>query len=951
MKMTRGSYLLTASVLALTLSGVAHAQTAATDAPATAVDEVVVTGSRLATAGFTAPTPVTVVGAAQMAQRAPTSVYDITKDIPSFRASGGTTGNSYGQQAAGQANLDLRGLGATRTLTLLDGHRHVPTNQTNAYDSNMVPVSMVDRTEIVTGGASAAYGSDAVAGVVNFVLKSKMSGFSGYVQNQLSQRGDDVEPAISLAWGTGFNRDRGQFMIGTEYSENHGVGNMYSREWGKQEPGQFTTANVRAAGIPANIIANNVELAGYTLGGIINSGPLKGTAFGPGGTPYQFQYGPIVGSTEMYSPSQANYGQIEYLNMMIQSPFERTSALAKLTYEINDNLKFSAHVDYGSLMTHATTITVRQPTNFIVLRTNPFLPAATLNAMVANNLQSVTVSRMNMDVGPLTSGNRTETLNGDAKLEGTIHLGGDWKWDASIGKGKTYFVFDFNNTPAEPSQMASAYAVAGPNGTAVCGPNATNPMLNSVNSAQKATYLANVRPGCVPWNIFGPAGNQDAITYFNSHSTQANFFDEDNAAANISGEPLTLPAGPVSVAAGAEWRSDKAHVTSTPDGIKGILVNSNPGAYDATTSVKEGYVELGVPLLKDVPFAKSLDLNGAVRRTDYSISGPVTTWKIGATWEPNDWLRFRYTKSLDIRAPNINELFNPGSGGASNVTNKVTGIAGFVSSRTTGNPNLVPEEGQTDTAGVVFQPHWGFTNGFRASVDWYNIEINGIIASVGAQDVLDRLLLEKQTQYEQFVVRSTVNPVGFDSVNGTPSNTNTLIASGLDMEFAYRVPLENFDVPGSLNLRALGTFASDLRTLTLAQGVLKNDVDNAGTSVPTWSWNGNVSYLLDKWNFSLTTRFTTGVKYSATLKGPDDPDYNPASANSINRNQWPKSLLYNTNISYDIINDGGKKLTGYLLIDNLLDKQPPIVAMNIISGGNPYDIVGRRFKFGLRFAF
>jgi len=934
-------------MLALAISGVAHAQQAAESAQVAAV---VVTGSRLATAGFQAPTPVTVLGAAQMAQRAPTTVYDITREIPSFRNSGGPTGNSYGQQAAGQAILDLRGLGGERTLILLDGRRHIGVNQNGTYDSNMVPVSMVDRTEIVTGGASAAYGSDAISGVVNFVLKKKMDGFSGYVQHGISQHGDNVEPAFSLAWGTGFNQDKGQFMVGVEYNENHGVGNMYQRAWGRKEPGQMASPAVRPAGVPSQIIENYVELSGYTFGGIINSGPLKGTAFGSGGTPYQFQYGPIVGSTEMYSPNQTNYGQIEYYNMMIQSPFERTAALAKFTYDITDTLKFSAHVDFGSLMTHATTITVRQPTNYIVQRDNPFLPAATLNAMIANNLQTVSVARQHqMDVGPLISGNHIQTKNFNSQLEGEIFDG--WKWDVSGGIGKTFYVFDFSNTPNEPSMLASAYSVKGANGQAICGPAATNPMFNNQPAATKANWLANIRPGCVPYNFFGPNGNMDAVNYFNSHSHQDNFFTRYSAAFNISGDAAQLPAGPVSVAAGAEYRRDKANVVGNEDGRRGILVNQNASTYDADEYVYEGYVEIGAPLLKDVPLAKSLDLNGAVRRTNYSTSGAVITWKVGATYEPTDFLRLRVTRSLDIRAPNINELFNPGSGGAGNLVNRLTGAAGFVTTTTVGNPDLQPETGRTLTMGVVFQPHWGFTNGFRLAVDYFDIKIDDIIASVGAQDVLDRLLLQGQTQYEKFVVRSAGNVTGFAAVYGTPSNQNKLLTSGYDIEAAYRVPLENWDIPGALNIRALGTFTSDLTTIVYNGAVVSSDLDNAGVRVPDWSWNGNINYAREKLNVSLTARFTTGVKYSAVLKGPDDPDYNPASNNSINRNTWPKSLIYNTNISYDFISNEFRKLQGFVVINNLLDKDPPVVAMNIISGGNPYDVVGRTFKFGLRFGF
>jgi outer membrane receptor protein involved in Fe transport len=363
--------------------------------------------------------------------------------------------------------------------------------------------------------------------------------------------------------------------------------------------------------------------------------------------------------------------------------------------------------------------------------------------------------------------------------------------------------------------------------------------------------------------------------------------------------------------------------------------------------VKEGYVEVGVPVFKDAPFVKALDLNGAARRTHYSTSGSVTTWKAGFTWDVDDMVRLRGTLSHDIRAPNINELFNPGSEGNPNVQNKVTGASAFIKNNTQGNPNLKPEEGDTKTVGLVFQPTWAWSQGFRLSVDWYDIKLKGAIATLGAQEILDELLLRGNTSYEQFVVRDPTNATGFSRVNSTQLNLNAQRTNGVDIEVAYRVPMASLpiSVPGSLNLRAIGSWVDDARSIT-ASGV---DTDTAGTFAnPEWSWNGTATYSLDKLTTTLQVRYVNKVKYSATLVGPDDPNYNVSLANSINRNLWPEALLYYVSGSYTLMDEGTRKLQIYGNIDNLLDKSPPIVA---ITSQGAYDLVGRAFKIGLRFSY
>jgi iron complex outermembrane receptor protein len=923
---------------------------AVADAATASVDELVVTGSRLVSAGFTAPTPVTVVGAEQIAQRSSGTVFEIVRDIPAFKGTNGPSANSTGAQSASKANLDLRGLGATRTLVLINGRRHVPDGTGNVFDTNLIPTSLVERVDIVTGGASAAYGSDAMAGAVNFVMKNRMEGFTGDFHYGVSQQSDNVEYNPSFAYGRSFLDGKLHLVVGGDMTVNRGTGTMYSRDWGRQEPGLLTISasaipNRVALGLPANIITNHVETSAYNAGGLITSGPLKGIAFGDNGQTSMLQFGAINGGTEMIGTG--NYGSVENPDQFLRAAYERSAALGRLEYDINADTVAFAQVHYGALHTHGRSFGARVPnfSNYPVLITNPFLPAAVVTAMKANNITSFNYSASRHDdLGSIESHNRTETVQGDFGISGKVF--DDWKWDVGAGAGKATFAPYIANTPRTADFFESAYVVAGPNGVPVCGPVATNPYFNAQPAIVRAQLIANLSPGCVPYNIFGTnkVANAGALSYFNSASNSDFEFRQYTLTANLAGSPFTLPAGPVSVAVGAEWRKDKLSSVNCFDCQRGALMNQNYSLFSGEVSVKELYGEAGVPVLRDLPFAQALDFNAAVRRTDYSSSGGVTTWKVGATWDVDSMIRLRATRSRDIRAPNINELFNPGSEGNPNIVNKTNGVSGFIKSNTIGNPGLRPETGDTFTAGIVLRPNWGWSSGFRASVDYYNIKIRDVIGTLAVQDVLDAVLVRHDPAYEQYVVRDST-ALGVARVNVPQLNLNALRASGIDIEIDYRVPLESFDLPGQLNLRALGSWIDDARTIAGGR-----DIDAAGTSAaPDWSWNGTATYQLNRLTAGLMVRYTSKIKYSATLVGPDDPNYDIRSSNSINQNLWPEALYFNTFARYVLLDEDQRRLEVYGNIDNLLDKQPPIVAISL--GGSAYDLVGRAFKVGLRFSY
>ncbi len=934
---------MTASALALMTASGAWAQNAA---PSATVEEVVITGSRLNNVNFAAPTPVKVMGAEQIQQRAPATMGEITNELPGFRNTGPGVGSRSSGATVGQNNPDLRGLGSRRTLVLVDGRRHVPTSQGSSVDTNFIPASLVQRVEVVTGGASAAYGSDAVAGVVNFILNDRLTGLSGSLQHGQSKYGDNKEWSGNLAYGTSFADDRGHFIIGGDYSKNTGVGDFYNREWGRREPGQVTFPSPRAPGVPANGYLDNVELSTVTPGSIILSGPLKGTAFDSGGNPYPFQYGTVLSSNMV--GSTANYGSDLFARFQIKTPLERYAALARLNYEVNDNLTLYLEGGYGRLNNYGGMATTTQLNNYIVSRDNPFLPAATRNAMIANNLTTVQIGRYNTDIGRWLTDSDTTTKRLVAGAKGKVF--GDWEWEAYYQTGKTRENYNLYNMTHIPNLAAAAWVVTGPDGRPACGAIATNPNLTAANRPK-------VTANCVPFNIFGAGrASPEAFAYVAGHEYSNTDIKQDVVSFSIAGEPFMLPAGAVSMATGAEWRKDS--IVSAGDPLSDLNAPwsfPNPQSYSGKNTVKEGFVEVGVPLLKGLPLVDSLDLNGAVRRTDYRNSGPVTTWKVGFTYDPTPDFRLRFTQSRDIRAPTITELFSKGtfSIGSTGGRNPFNGQSGALPNRNGGgNPNLVPEEADTMTAGLVLTPTWSWAQGFRASVDYYKIVIRGAVGSVSAQDIIERCFQGQQTYCASVTFDNSA--LGVAEVRVSTFNLNKVATDGVDIDVSYRVPLDRLpgDLPGRLDLRALHTWTDDLVTT-----VLGTQTDLAGAvagGLPSISGNYTATYSLGRFLGSVQARYMNEMKYDATFVGPNDPKYDPTSPNSINKASWPAMVYWNLQAQYDIVNEGSRKVQIFGVVNNALDKDPPAfapVAFNTTAAFNPYDWVGRSWKLGVRFNY
>jgi iron complex outermembrane receptor protein len=977
--------LLATSMLALAAPGVASAQdaTAATGPGATAVEQVVVTGTRLS-GGFTTPTPVTAVGVAEMENRAPSTIADVVNQLPQLRQTTGTTQAPRGN-ANGQNLVDLRGLGTNRTLVLIDGNRIVPTNIGGSVDINLIPTILVNRVDVVTGGASAAYGSDAVAGVLNFVMKDHIDGVIGSVQYGESERGDNIEPAFSVAAGHSFFGGRLNLIGGGDFSDNHGVGTIYSRPdlYGKQQACLVSnTAAQRAAGAPVSSLvtgctwstqaAGSVIVGGKTAGGAAYNG-LNNVAFGPNGVPYNFQVGTVASILMYGGPDNPGdpHGNPNG-NLLLKAPSKRWTAYGKATFDINDDDSVFVQYLYGH--NEATGLsTFHQETNVTILANNPFIPAAIAQRMAANNVASLTIGKQEEALGGYQFLQKDTTSRIAIGAKGKIF--GDWSWDATYIHGESPQSTPLVSNILEGNYLQSIYAVPGPNGVPVCGPVATNPNLQPGSIG--AGRASQVSPGCVPFNIFGPTinvtqgngkafatagmgqdllsggvGSVAAANYF-GHTTQSGFYyQQDVINANVRGTPFETWAGPASMAVGIEHRREGGRAFTDFEGANNYSLSNNGSNYQGSFEVTEGYVEAGIPLAKDLSWAQALDLNAAVRETGYSLFGNLTTFKFGVNYQPIEDLRFRATRSRDVREPSITDLnATPTLGITASFNNPVTGISGPEYTLGGGNSALKPESADSTTIGLVYAPTAGWFRGLNASIDWFDVNIHNVITTVSNVNIASYCAQGIQAYCSQIV--NGGGPGGALLIKSIPQNLNEQKTNGMDFEFSYNAPLDDWGLPGNFNMRWLTTWTDVLSTTS---AVTYTDFAGSGVNggVANWVSNLNLTYSIDRSVTNLQFRYTSDIKADATLIGPGQNGYSPALPNSVSRNQFPAQIYMDLSQSYELMNTEDGQLTAFATVQNLLDKDPPgggIGFVAFITGGNPYDLIGRTYKAGVRFAF
>lgn len=923
-----------------------QAQAEALRAKPPPLEAVVVTGTQIVRDGYKSPTPVTVLSIDEIERDAPTDVANFLNKIPGFANSqlARNSSTSLSDGNGGVSNLNLRSLGAGRTLVLLDGMRIVPSSisgfnrQGGSVDVNLLPDQLISHIDVVAGGASAAYGPDALSGVVNLVLDKSFTGLKASVEGGVTGYGDDHQYLASLTWGAPLFGGRGHILVSGAVTHVNGIMHGNSRSWLRQGYDQIPNPNYTATnGQPFYIIAKEVGSGLFSPGGLIDTGPLRGTDFGPGGVPRAFRYGTLSsgGALMIGGDWQETVGALtdssESDISSLDDRVSRQNIFARASFDISDRLQVFAQLLYSS--TESFGFCCSSSESATIYSGNPFIPAPVQAQMTALGLSSFHLNVWNADLGAAGADNLHSLGLLVVGAKGSFDaLGTGWSWDVSASRSISWASVTAINDPIIVNFQKAVNVVVNPaTGAPVC-----------------ASTLINPANGCVPYNPMGTGTNDAAALAYavggTGHLSQT--LDQNDVTATLRGEPLAVPAGPISVAAGFEFRTlgVTGNATAT-DQANGFFVgNFHPtfGSYE----VAEGFAETVIPLARDVAWARTLDLNLAIRETGYSTSGNVMTWKVGATYDtPLDGVRIRATRSRDIRAPNLGELFSGGQSGQGNV------IDPFRNNTTTpniltiriGNNRLTPETADTTGAGVIYQPSW--LPGFSASVDYFETDIRGAIASLSAQDEVNACYVGSTTYCDR-IQRDGDGAIHIMYLQS--ANTAYATTSGFDIEASYRKYLsdlmESWD--GSIFLRLLANNTMVLTTVSPTGLVTPGAGVNNGNGAPRWTANLSLGYETQDYSAVWTGRgFSAGVRNRLYTQCSQAC---PASGAyyTIDDNQLPGKFYMDLSLSYRVKVSGLDTADIFLTVENLANNNPDFALLSLSPG--IYDTLGRVFRAGVR---
>ncbi len=907
-------------------ASVVQAQAPPAGDPEDTLTTITITGTHITHAGFDAPSPTTVIGALDLQQGDRPNLQQVLNDSPAFRPTT-TPQVSVGNTSSGNAPIDLRGLGSSRTLTLLNGIRSV-----GSGNLNYIPVGMVERVETVTGGASAAYGSDAVAGVVNIILKDKVQGITVGVTGGISSRGDGERYGADFLAGTGFAEDRGQVVFAAEYMNDKEISDRNSRP------------NLGSAGIvrlnptnpndPRQVLVRDVNYGNVTSAGLITSGVLAGQMFNEDGTLRTYRGGQSLAANPATTPFPAqSIGGADavglYDRVPVTTPLERISTMARATYDFGRGITGWASGSFGQSESEYNFLPdIAAPASITVSAANPFLSPTIQSQLAAAGQSSFTLGKF-WD-GPFMLGLDARRRQYEGALGINAHLGGSWtaRWHYSHGETDTLILDP--NTPIATRLTNAINAVKGPNG-AVCAINAdANPN--------------NDDPACSPLNIFGANNASAAALAYIEGTQRSNTVNKlDDTSIEIQGDLFKLWGNqPVTIASGGEarWESQSARsgALDLTGAFGGVGLYGNP--VSGKFNVKEGFAEIAAPLF-EMPQKVKIDLNGAARYSDYSQSGGIWSWKGGATAKLFDQVLLRATRSRDIRAPNITELYSTkilnvrplvdqdtAGRAAANPAYNPTPQA--VTTFTGGNPQLVPEISYTTTLGVTFSP--SYLPGFNASVDWYDINIGGAITTLSGTQ-LTLACAKGNSAACASITRDATGTVV--QVLANYQNVARFETSGLDLEASQRLPLSNISnaLSGTLNIHALATYVKDFVFDTgLSRVDSAGDVGSATTNaIPKWRANLIFNYQRDFLGIDARVRYVGSGKYDHLL--------DPVLVN----NHIAAFTYLDLGASFDV----SEHVTVTANVNNVFNRAPPVSP----TGPLYYDAIGTYFTLGVSAKF
>jgi outer membrane receptor protein involved in Fe transport len=965
-------------------------------APApTAGNEIVITGTLIRNPNLVASAPVTVVGHDEMQLRQTNTAEEVLRTIPGAAPSIGAQVNNGN---TGSSFVNLRSLGSNRNIVLLDGVRLVPADLLGRVDLNNIPLALIDRVDVLTGGASSTYGADAVAGVINFITRSDFAGMELAVSDQITQRGDGNIVRGDLTIGANFDDGRGNAVMSLGYIESDPVYQGGDRPWSNLALDSTNPGSLAGAG------SSTTTPSAFDFNNIVTRQQV-----GPGGNT-------IV---NFYQPFNFNPYNV------FQVPFQRYNLFTQAHYDITNHLTV-----YGrGLFSYNVVNSIIAPSGVFgntvtVPLSNPFLSAQQRSVLCTDlGLTAAQCTAAATATSPSDPNYRTDTFGLRRR---TPEVG------PRITNIPTH-IFDFRAGVRGDITDKIGFDVFASRGISERSTNAIHFVsLSRVRQALLATNpttcLTNTN-GCVPLNIFGASGTitPEMASFVELPSTFVTHVELSQARATINGDtPLQLWAkNPVSFAIGGEYR--KYHAEQKPDALSrtpGELGGAGGATspIDGGLDVYEGFAEVIAPIVSDTPFAEELQLEAGIRQSHYTVATPsspkfnTTTWKLAASWAPVRDIKFRGAYNHAVRAPNIAELFAPPVTGLTNlavdpcagaaplsnanltaiclaqgapagriglINNPTAGQANITAS---GNLHLKPEVANTWTIGAIARPR--FLPGFSATIDYYHIKVTDAITAPTPGDLINACFgnitaASASDPACTIIRRSTItgqldgSPAEVPGLFAALSNQGTLTTDGVDLTFDYRRTLGTvMGSPAKLNLNFGGNYTHSQKFQATPSSVNRECVGYysancgfpAGGLLPKYTFNQRTTLSLGRVDLSLLWRHLSSMKYepglpplfSGTIVSTpsssvffNDPGNHNGETVDFNHigafNYFDFTTRFNVN----------EHLTLTFTVANLFDKKPPFVGNTAgttsqNSGDtfpSTYDPLGRRFAASARIKF
>jgi len=1007
---TRRLLACSASIVALLFAaGGARAQdtqqaAATASAGVAAAEEIVVTGTRLRLSGMQTPVPVTAVEAAELEAMAPGNLITSVSQLPQFYNNQTPNSSVSWFVRGGYGNLDLRGLGINRTLTLLNGRRMISSSAFGGVDINIFPEAMISSVETVTGGASAAYGTDAVAGVVNFILDTDFTGLDAKLQGGITDRGDSESYEASISYGMRLG-DRGHLLVSGEIFDQDGVHDFKGRDWYRSW-GTLTGSDNVVRAFP-HLVSTTASFDGIIFA---PGTPINGLAFDRTGNVSPFVLGsPSQGAIGVPGSrhSIADGGSGEDLAAELQTLYpdvKRNSLFAYADYELADGFTVFAQYVRGQNKTFRYN-TPRgglqgTPTAITIFQDNAFLPDPLRQAMIDNDIASFNLRRFGSieDIGEMWLKDNNVMNSVTAGFTWTIDSGGlldGWNVDA-------YYQYGTNKRTWRQLGLrvdrifAAVDAVQHPEtGEIVC----------------RTTLFSDVFAGCVPLNLFGRGnasaaaidwvvgsepGQEISSPIFFADSGydrgETHSFTTEEAKVNrtrmrqhvaditFSGDILQGWAGPITAAFGASWRRESIrqivedvtnpasdHDTFRPVrcndpsiGLRGVsppdcantvgIQYSKVSNIRGTIEVPEAFGEILVPLLAASGPIESANLHGAVRWADYTGSGAVWAYKAGLDVNLAGVVRLRGTYSRDVRAANLSERFDKTGGTAVIIDPRYPGDGNInVTIFSGGNPGVLPEKADTFTAGVVVRPP--FIPGLSVSLDWYKVDISNAIGQLGTQAVANQCEAGAE-EFCSLVTRDLVTD-RIILVGNLFVNVAVAKVEGVDLEATYNRELTLFGgAPESIGARLFASWLIE-NTQTTGSGTIDRagqtgiqQSDGIAYALPDFKATGNLTYNWGDLSLFLQGRYIgSGTSENAPL---------PADA-VLEDNHVDSAFYADLSLTYKFRLGGRTEAELFGHVTNLFDEDPPVTPyysafLGYAQQFNPslFDVLGRRYTLGVR---